>query len=450
MIEDRTHLLDVERGSAFDQHSLLFQSFDDGAVFNYGEERDLEEMFKRDGKARGLEMVLSLPARSATTTINRGKAPAEVHRAVVNALTKPASAGGMSTPLDLIIAQMTGAFSNRKAFFEKVWTVRDDLHVYDKIAWRPASTCAVSRDPKTGAFKGFRQMPVRLADTEEIKIGVSEAMVYIHGTHRNPLEGVSDMDIPYWCYQTKQKIRFLWYSFLEGQALPKTLVRHKDQTTADAAARRVAGLKNGGIASLQADIQVDAFESSGKGAAEFQAALRWLDSEASGSVLAGFTDLSGAASSGAGSYALAKSDSDFYLMSRQGVLKEMAACINHYMIADFVRFNFGVGVECPTFEFGPLQKDTAMAAMELLSGNASTNTSLPREFMDELVEKTAGYLEMDIDKVRVGLERAKVAAEKSAEQTAANPEQAVPVAGVAGAVGAAADAVSRANAGPAS
>lgn len=451
MIEDLTKELDKEEGTAFTDRDLLFRDFDGGDVFNYtGEYTDHGEMFERDGKARTLEQVLTLPIRSAPHALERGKAPAEVHQEVERMLYSTSSEGGMSTPIDTIIAQMTGAFTTRKAFFEKVWTVRDDRFVYDKIAWRPASTCAIVRDPKDGAFRGFRQRPAhslttvsgRPSDLKDKHIKTIRALVYIHGQHRDPMEGISDMDIALWCYQTKQKIRFLWYSFLEGQALPKTLVKHKDQAQANQAARKVAGLRQGGIAALTSDVEVDPFESSGKGAAEFQAALKWLDAEASGSVMAGFTDLTGAAASGVGSYALSKDSSDFFLMGRTAVSKEMAGTtINPYLVAPLVHANWGSKTPVPNFTFAPIAKDTAQAAMEALTGLVAVQTSrIPEEFYEQLVEKTAGYLEMDVDKVRKGINEARKKAEEQAAAEARAPQQ-VRAAGVAGAVDAATQAV---------
>lgn len=453
MIQDVTALLDKEIGSPFGYGDALFGDFDGGEVFDYGEfmARDRAEMFDRDGKAVGIRSVLSLPILSAPFTIEKGQAKPKVQEAILDALLKPANAGGMSTPLHLVIAQMCGAFVYKQAFFEKVLTYSDDLDmfIYDKIAWRPAGTCALSRDSKNGGFRGFRQMPVRFDQTDEIKIKAQRAFVYVHGQHIDPMNGVSDLEIAYWCYQTKQKIRFLWYSFLEGQALPKTIVKDRDLAQAKKVARQLLGLKNGGIAAIEGDSEIDAFESSGKGAAEFLAALKWLDAEASNSVLAGFMDLASAATQGAGSLALSKDASDFFLMSEKAKMREMEDCINHYLIPDLVHYNFGPKEVCPEFKFGEIQQDTVDQALTLLQATASSPQShLPDEFFDELVTKVAGFLELDVEKVEKGLEKAAKEAEERAKMLPAGPGQPpIPpdVARANGAVGAATSAVLRAG-----
>lgn len=455
-VEDLTHLLDQEQGSAFDQDSALFGSFDDGGVFNYDNTsfvRDMNAMLRGDApdaKAQTLESVLSLPIRSAPFYIKQGRAEDKVVERVHRILTAPANNGGMTTPLNLIIAQMCNAFVYKKAFFEKVWT-RDEVDgraqgfKYKKIAWRPPGTCAVERNPDTGAFMGFRQMPIRLQDTEEKKFDPMRSFVYIHGTHRDPMEGVSDLHVTQWCYRTKQKIRFLWYQFLEGQALPKTVVKATDETEATAAAKKIVGLRSGGVVGVSDRISTDILESSGRGAAEFKAAMQWLDSEASSSVLAGFTDLGAMAAGGTGSFALSKDQTDFYLMSREAEKKEMQDYLNQYLVADLVRWNFGPNAAAPLLEFGPISQDDASSAISLLQATAQTPVNqsvLPQEFFDELTLRVAGFLELDVVTVREGLDRARKEAEA---QAAASPDPQIAaapqVAGAAAAVDKATNAV---------
>jgi hypothetical protein len=447
-VVDITHLLDKEEGSSFDQESRLFSTFDGGNVFDYSVGyafvREMKDMLEVDAKAQTLESVLSLPIRSAPFSIQRGRSEANVYERIHEILTAPPESGGMSTPLNLIIAQMCNAFVYKKAFFEKVWTRREGGGVrYDKVAWRPPSTCTIQRDPKNASFQGFRQMPIRLEDTEEREFSPLRSFVYIHGSHRDPLEGVSDLTITQWCYKTKQKIRFLWYQFLEGQSLPKTVVKAPDETVATEAAKKIIGLRSGGVVGVSDQITTDVLESSGRGAAEFKAAMQWLDAEASSSVLAGFTDLGAAATSGIGSFALSKDQTDFFLMSRQAVAKEMQDYLNQYLVADLVRWNFGPQAIGPKFEFGPISQDDAQAAISLLQATAQTplnQSYLPPEFFNELALRVAGFLELDVVTVREGLERARKEAEKAAETAGVTPEG-QKVAGVAGAVDKATNAV---------
>lgn len=447
-VEDITHLMDKEIGSAFDQDSILFSNFADGGVFNYLAENDVrekKEMLKVDSKAQTLESALSLPIRHAPFSLQQGRSRKVVYNRIHKILFNTANNGGMTTPLNLVVAQMCNAFIYKKAYFEKVWAEMDGGVGYKKIAWRPPGTCAVERDPQTGAFRGFRQMPIALGDTDEKIFDPRRSFVYIHGTHRDPMEGVSDLEVTQWCFKTKQKIRFLWYQFLEGQALPKTIVKANDPTEAQAAAKKIIGLRQGGVVGVSGDISADPLESSGRGAAEFKAAMQWLDSEASSSVLAGFTDLGAMAAGGTGSFALSKDQTDFFLMSREAVKKEMQDYINQFLVADLVYWNFGPNEVAPLFEFGPISQDDAASAVSLLQATAQTPVNqsvLPQEFFDELTLRVAGFLELDVVTVREGLERARKEAE---ERAAMSPDPAVAaspqVAGVKAAVDTATNAV---------
>lgn len=433
MVMDITHLLGDEQGSAFDESSLMFTSFDEGSIFNYDTARskDLDEMLKRDGKARTLDQALSLPLRGASRSIRRGPASRKVANFVEEQLFSTANNGGMSISMNTLVAQMTGAIIHRKAYFEKVWVERDGHVVYDKIAWRPPATCSIKRNKRNAAFEGFVQNPIRYNDVKEIHIKPERAFVHIHGRNRNPLEGISELDVAYWCYTTKQKIRFLWYSFLEGQSLPKTVVKAKTQKEADAGAKKMLALRSGGIAGITDQIEFSVLESSGKGAGQFKEALQWLDLEASGSVLAGFTDLGGAAAGGTGSFALSKDQTDFFLMSREADAAEMQDDTNQFLVADLVRWNFGPDEPCPVFEFGPIAEDDASTAISLLQATSqSTSPVLPPEFMEELIEKVAGFLNLDTARVRDGLEKAAKDAEAKAEQLGIqDPGGVAPIAG---------------------
>lgn len=439
--------LDLELGSAFDLQSLMFSAFADETSVSIPDTtvNDFDFMIDADGKGSTLAKVLTLPIRQAPWSIQRGKASAEVASFITDIFTAPANHGGMTVSMNTLIAQALNAIIHRKAYFEKVFTLREGKVVYDKIAWRPPNTCQVIRDKRHGGFQGFKQEPVRFENTvddaEPITIPPQRAWVYIHGVNRNPLMGVSDMEVVFKVWQIKQKIKFLWYSFLEGQALPKTVIHGPDRTTATAAAKEFIKLRQGGVVGFEDGITAEAYESSGRGAAQFKEALQWLDTEASGSVLAAFTDLGPAATGGTGSFALSKDQTDFFLMSRQAVSRELADSINQFVIPDIVHWNFGPSADVPYFEFGPISQDDMNAAIGLLQATSqSPSSTIPQEFFDELIQRVAGFLELDILAVRKGIERARREAKAKAEAAGASPKV-QEIAGVAGAVNRATGAV---------
>src|SRR5687768_18427973 len=113
-------VLGRERGTIFDYLGGVVSTVD----VNHGEIIDpseptvieLQEMLDRDGKAASLERVLALPIQSAEWTIKPVDSD-KVNDTVMKALSLPVTEGGMQTPMDLVLAQMTSAFVVRRAHF---------------------------------------------------------------------------------------------------------------------------------------------------------------------------------------------------------------------------------------------------------------------------------------------------------------------------------------------
>lgn len=399
-----------EQGSAIDR-DRLFLYFEDGRTFTPYDvgPRHIDTMLKSDGKGRSIEQALTLPPRSATWDITPSDGDKGEAEFVKDALTRNSNAGGMSVPFEMVLAQAISACLYRRAFFEKVFKLDPDSGriVYDKIAFRPAGTCRLLFDESTGSFNGFRQrvpMDHPKADDEGmVTIKPQRSFVFVYGQHRRPIEGVSDLETAYGIFETKQKIKFLWAAFLENQVMPKAIASDESSNeAANAFARKVATLKGGGVVGIGPGQDVKPYETSIAAAQAFSDAIRFLDSEMYASVLAGFLELASAASLGRGSYALSESQSDFFLQSRQALLTELAAAVENYLIADLVRWNFGPNAAVPQFKFGSLRTGDVQNSVVLLQALAVSPQPLDaamREFTDELIVKTAGYLDLDVDRV---------------------------------------------------
>lgn len=403
---------EVEQGSAFKLFATLFGEWDSGNVFEYDFSAvDMQKALRKDGKMSGLEQALTLPILSAPWKILPGDDSAQAKQIADELdafLRLPVLAGGMQTPFQSVIAQATASRAFKKAFFEKVYKTVDGKVVYDKIAYRPPETCRVAYDARTGAYRGFRQTPVRqgtasLKDTDDVDIMPPYAWVHINGTRRNPVSGVSDLEVALWCHETKMKILYLWTTFLATQAEPRTTVTGSDP---EGAAKKIATLKGGGVVGLPTNTTASVLESNGTAAQVFKDMINYLDTQASSSLLAGFTDLATGAT-GTGSYALSKDQSSFFVQSLSAYAAELEESITHNVLGDLVVFNYGQKVPFPRFKFGPLADADLDKCIALINGLAVATTSImPFEFVEELALKTAQYLELDVDKVRDGMDKA--------------------------------------------
>lgn len=439
------------------------------------EARDLYEMLSRDYQARRIENVLTLPIVSAEHSIVAAKGDGS--DSMVNWLNEfweqDHLSGGCRTPLDQIVNLMTSAFSYKRAYFEKVWRAGTGDYegrvVYDDLAWRPQTTCRIMRDPFTGRFQGFQQEAYYVGpqiiqnDKWPIEIPANRAFVYTHATRRDPLNGSSDLEIAYWAWKTKQKILMLWMQFLQSVSLPRIIVKANDIDTAKDIGAKIAQMKSSGVLPVAvpggpASVGIESLDVSGKGADQFKEALQWLDNAATQSILAGFLDLTSNANSGTGSYALSADASDFFLQSLEAKAREMEYCIRRDLFAPLIRYNFGPTAPIPKFQFEPLNdidKSTAVSLLQQAMMIRSTagaggmsgglgSTGIPDEFVSELAQQVANYIGLDGAKMKDAFDKA---AKQQQAQAAANvaggaSPMGQAVAGAAGAVGAAQQAMS--------
>lgn len=436
---ERKQLLADEQGSPFDPWQRIFASFDSGRVFDYGEQdaADFRSMLARSGKARSLEQVLTLPLRGAPWKITADDGDTGQAALVED---------NLGDKLDLIISQMTSGFTYRRAFFETSWEVNDQGQVvYSDVAHRPATGCEAGFDPATGRPRGFRQRIVPVAGfwpnakgpgiqrsgaPGYVVVNPNRAFIYVHGQYRDPINGQSDLDVALWCWQTTQKVLFLWFSYLEQQALPKTVVYGDDDLQAEKRAQLLAGLKSSGVLGISrtgapGDKAFEILESSGKGADQFQAAITYLESSMMTSALAGFTELPAHTSlSGAGSYALSADQSEFFMSARQAVADEIADALRRELFAPLVAYNYGIKASVPRIQIGPLSKDASTKAFDLLKSVVIAPTlNVPRDFVDQLTMVVADLCGLDPDQVQESIKQDAIDRKKQAEALAQQFQQ---------------------------
>jgi hypothetical protein len=444
----RREILQQELGTQFDIGQRLFSYFGDGDVFDYGEynARDMKAMFSRDGICSAVELVLTLPIREADYSVEPAKGDKGECDFVRGVLMTPDMDGGMKTPISTLVGQVTSAQVYRRAFFETTYKLRDTdgKIVYDKVSYRPPSTCQARYNARTGDSNGFRQQVwlfggnLMTSPAQKVPgyvdIPKLRSFIYTHGKHREPLTGYSEMEISYWCYQTKMKLLYLWYHFLENQALQRLVVYGNDQGEANTRASDIAQLKSSGVAGLihpeNGQKAFDVIEQSQDAGKYFADALGWLEGWQTHSVLAGFMALTGSSTGGKGSYALSQDQSSFYLKSRQGVAKEIAESITLDLIRPLIVLNFGPQAAFPTWKFGPLQDEQIQALLTLFGQMAAAPVlHVPLPVFDLITERMATILQLDVDQVHEALTST---ANQRAEQLMQNAPPGMPPEAAAG------------------
>jgi hypothetical protein len=448
--------LDVEEGSGFGFYERLFLTWRDGKVFDYGDwhARDIADMLIKDYKAAQLEQVLSGPIEGVEGRVKPSKDDAGQAEWIQAFLEADEFSGGMDTPIELVRAQMTSAIAYKKAYFEKVWTRGtgdfEGRYVYSRLGFRPASTCRTMRSPQ-GKLLGFEQDPWytgqisgdTINEGQMIEIPLKRAVVHVHGQRRDPINGLSDMDVPYWCYKTKQKVLFLWLQYGEQAALPRTVVKAQELGIAQQAAGQIARLKNSGVLPIAApngpqSLEVSTLDISGKGGEQFKLMIDWLDQAAVQANLAGFLQLTDY-QKGGGSYALSADASDFFLQRLEAKKKEIERTIRAQVFAPLVAVNWGPGAPVPHYDLDPLNTEDVSPQVAMLQAMlAGRDPSLvPGEFVEEIAALVCERWGIDAGKMRTAFQEAQKRAEQQAKQmgVGAMGQQAAGVAGAVNAIG---------------
>lgn len=167
-------------------------------------------MLVRNGMAAAIEQVLTLPIRGAPYTVEPAKGDKGEAEFVTSVLMTSDEAGGMKTPISELVGQITAAQIFRRSFFEKTFKTResDGRIIYDKVAYRPPATCQARYNDRTGEANGFRQQVWLfggnlMLDRKQkvpgyVDIPKVRSYIYTHGKHREPLTGVSEMEVSFW------------------------------------------------------------------------------------------------------------------------------------------------------------------------------------------------------------------------------------------------------------
>lgn len=412
--------LEEERGSIWPS-TRLFSWYEQGLIFLQGpvEDFEIDAMIRTDGKIGAVEQVLTLPIRGAKWVIEANGASKEVLDYAHELLTATPDQGGMSTPLTQVIASAAMACLYRASCFEKVFRLNDaGLVIYDKIAYRPPTTCYLARLATTAELRGFLQWTwVDIASFEKIYIPAAKAFTYLHGTHRDPVQGTSDMDVCHREFATKQKLRFLWDAYMENQVTPKGVgtVPSGDQQEAADLANKVASLRGGDAIGLTQGQTLAAFGPNFDAGAVFAQAIAYCDEEIYSSVLANFLGLATASGvrGGGGSYALSLSQTDFYLQSRWAVLGEIGEAITQQVIAPMVKWNFGHQTKVPRFKFVALAPTSniteamvqIVTALAAVTGSPGAPPPIPPSFVDQLFNLVGSQFGLNEDELRVDIKK---------------------------------------------
>jgi len=364
--------------------------------------KDLVQMRKNDGTARALYSILTEPIKGCPWDYKPGDDSPEAKKQaemVKEWLTKPPYEGGMSTPFDLVIADMLRAVLEGFRLFEKVRTISPDGYfVYSKIARRENTTVILKEDPR-GGFDGATQYAYINGEFKKVTIAKEDCFLYTFGKEFDNLYGESAFLAGYYHYDKKHRLYYGAHQAVQYGAIPPKTVEGKENGTQEDLDNTVAAVDELGFNStvgIPNGYKVTPYEAS-KGRIDPQPLIDHHNAEMARSILAQFMML-GTGESSSGSWALSKDQSDMFVLALEGVIRSLEQHITIFLTAELHEYNF----ENPIygkFEFGKLtdSKITLLKEMVLKIFDKRPEV-IPDYMITETLEKIATQLEIEVPK----------------------------------------------------
>jgi len=370
---------------------------------------DYIKMQNNDGEVASIVNLISLPIQSTEYNFIPAKNDNGELDFIINNFTAPKEQGGMSTPLPLVIADMTRAVFEGYRFYEKVAQIikegpYEGLIGWQKLAPRDADTIQIRVD-KYGGFMGGHQEATFGEETVDVNIPPEKSMLFTFRKEKHQLYGESILKSAYYHYDKKHKLYYIAHKTAEIEGMGVRLLKplkQLDSTEREAAEEAVDNMGINSRLTLPPGYDMEwIFGGKGK---DGMPLIQHHNLMMAKSAMQSFMSL-GTEGKG-GSYALGKTQAEWYSMFIESILRQMEATINTYAIPQLIKWNFGTNAY-PTLRFNPVE-DRAGELLKAVFTEISKKdlTVIPDGFVKEVIDKTAENL---------GLEYAVTSTEKTNE-----------------------------------
>jgi hypothetical protein len=180
-------------------------------------------MQENDGTVKAVTQLFSMPIVSTPVKILASDGDKGERDFIETVLMGPQRFGGMSTPLQFIIEDMTRAIFEGFRLYEKVPQVIEDgpyagLIGWKKIAPRDSTTVSLRTD-ENGGFAGARQTAYFGGRFVDVLIPPEKCMLYTFQKSKNWLYGESILKTAWYHYDKKHKLYYLAHKKAEIDAV---------------------------------------------------------------------------------------------------------------------------------------------------------------------------------------------------------------------------------------
>lgn len=368
---------------------------------------NLVQMRRRDGQARAIMQLVTLPLRYALQN-GHWEAPlddeADDEVAFAEAVwSQPAATGGMTTPKNKLIAQMLLSVTDGFAGFEIVYRpptklknpILSDKITLQKLAYRDPRTVFVLTDDK-GGYNGFRQRANTPKGVIDVQIPIKQSILFTAQGELNPYYGVSFFESAYPHFDAKRKLYYIAHLAAQFAAVPGRIGTVPEQATAAEIAefkRALADFAFNTAMVKRASYVVEDF----KGSANFDF-IKLIDHHntmMAKSVLAQF--FSDDKRTVLIENTKQDASADLFLLCMETVASDLAETLSAYLMPQLIDWNFGSG-KYPRFVPGKLSDSTRDLIIDMFKtfAVASVMNATP-ELIREMEKRVARSLDINID-----------------------------------------------------
>ena len=356
---------------------------------------DFKKMLDNDGTVQALYNTIVMPILGSNWSIEpEDDSPEAVKQSekVEEWIKTPPHKGGMTTPIDLVLAQTLRGVIEGYSGFEKVLSIKNGYVVFRKLAWRDPSTLGIRGDAR-GGFNGFKQRAFIGDNYEEVIIPLERAFLYTYGKEFHNLKGRSAFTSAYSSYDKKRRLYYLSEQQAQSDALKIKVVNAPPKTGQDELDATVAAVDELGFKAtvgLPNGYTVEALNQNG--GLDLLPLIEHHNAEMARSVLAMFILLG--TGSKTGSYSLSQDQSDFFIQALMSIRKSLENHFTSYVISDLYAYNF----ENPrygTFKFEDIT-DSTIELLKTVFVKLTEKDRLPDEVIQGVVKKVADKLDIDM------------------------------------------------------
>jgi hypothetical protein len=367
---------------------------------------ELIEMRAKDGTARALLRLFQLPIIGAmkksewVAPDNQEGMEQEVEFAN-QMFDLPQEIGGMTQSKTRFIREALLGLFEGFSVFEEVKKVPKDgplknKWVIDKFAHLDSRTVRFLVSKETGGFNGIRQIAQKAGEAVDIIIRPKSVWYWAANEEENPFYGVSYFEAAWYHWDIKRKLYYIAHQAGQASAVAArkgTIPRQASPAEVNKFQQALANFAVSGSITFPEGFLVDLLNvNTGY---DFLGLINHQNAEMAKSVLAPFAnddqrDILIDNST-------ADASTDFFVMSLESVMDEVAESLTRYVMPKYIDWNFGTN-KYPEFRFGALSDPARATIQDLLTAVAvAQTTQLTPEFIREMEKRMADALDLEID-----------------------------------------------------